>query len=295
MKKKLLTWIVTALFFIPCFVFLTACTGAKEAGFKIVIDDQSYTADNSNEIVLDEGEVITYSAVAILDDDSEKAIDTSLLTIIDEDSIIGEELVAGEYELTFKYADYPEIVVSIVVNASVEDIAIPTASVTEFTFNGSQQTLTIANFDSTKMSVTGNTATDAGSYTATISLLDKTHTKWVDDTTTDITINWTINKLALAKPTKSSDTYTYNTEDQNLVLVGFDADTMTKVSGCTGKNATDYAAVIALKDTNNCMWADESTTNVTIDWTIEKAQAVAPSHSALSGIYNPAITLQIIH
>ena len=277
MKKKFLTWIVTALFFVPCLLLITACNGGKESGFKIVIDDQSFSADNNNEIILDQGTEIAYSAVAIWDDDSEKAIDTSLLTVIDESSILGTTPEPGEYELTFKYGEYTDIVVKIIVVSS--ELNIPTATTNTFTYNGEEQTLVITGFDASKMTVTGNKATIAGSYTATISLIDKETNSWSDGSTEDKTITWTISKAKLTKPTQTNATYTYNNQDQDIILVGFDSNTMTKVSGCTAKNADDYTAVISLKDTANYTWEDESINNLSFEWTINKAQAVAPTHS----------------
>jgi hypothetical protein len=44
--------------------------------------------------------------------------------------------------------------------------------------------------------ITGNTATNAGSYTATLSLKDNTKYKWSDGTTADKKVKWTISKAA---------------------------------------------------------------------------------------------------
>jgi len=61
------------------------------------------------------------------------------------------------------------------------------------TYTGKEQT----GVDSSDYyTVSGNTATNAGSYTATVSLNDKTNYTWSDGTTADKKIKWTISKAA---------------------------------------------------------------------------------------------------
>ena len=61
------------------------------------------------------------------------------------------------------------------------------------TYTGKEQT----GVDSSDYyTVSGNTATNAGSYTATLSLKDNTKYKWSDGTTSDKKVKWTISKAA---------------------------------------------------------------------------------------------------
>ena len=61
-----------------------------------------------------------------------------------------------------------------------------------YEYDGSQKEFLPTGFDSETMNITGNTATNVGSYTATISLKDKANYEWVDKTNNDVTINYAI-------------------------------------------------------------------------------------------------------
>ena len=61
-----------------------------------------------------------------------------------------------------------------------------------YEYDGSQKEFLPTGFDSKTMNITGNTATNVGSYTATISLKDKANYEWVDKTNNDVTINYAI-------------------------------------------------------------------------------------------------------
>ena len=68
----------------------------------------------------------------------------------------------------------------------------PSISVTgTYTYNGSVHTATVNGYDSTTMNVTGNTGTDAGDYT--VSVTSKTG-KWADGSTEAVTAEWSIGR-----------------------------------------------------------------------------------------------------
>lgn len=70
---------------------------------------------------------------------------------------------------------------------------VPTQS-GSLTYNGTVQTASWSNYDSNAMTVTGNTATNAGNHTAVFSLTDTSNTQWVGGTTSDKNVTWTIGK-----------------------------------------------------------------------------------------------------
>lgn len=257
--------------------------GGEEKGFKVLINNTTFTADENNELVLEVGTEVSFSAVAILDDDSEKAIDNSSLTIVDEDNIIGTTPAEGTYEVTITYGNYPAIVVTVVIQNS--GLAVPTATTASLTYTGAEQTLALTGFDATKMSITGNTGTNADNYTATVSLLDKVNTKWADGTTTDKTIAWTIAKAQAVAPTHTALSGTYDpaktladyTLDDNFVWVD-NTQTPTVVSNTFEAKYNP--------DADNYL---DAIVDITIN--IAKAQAVAPTHRVVTGTYDPAKTL----
>ena len=78
------------------------------------------------------------------------------------------------------------------------DPAKPGISVTGiYTYNGSEQTATVTGYDSATMNITGNTATDAGDYT--VSVTSKTG-KWADGSADAVTAAWSIGKATQGAP-----------------------------------------------------------------------------------------------
>lgn len=150
-----------------------------------------------------------------------------------------------------------------------------------FTYNGSPQGITVTNVDTNRMTVTGNTSrTNAGNYSVTYSLKDKSNTSWSDGTTTDVTLNWSIAKAKLTKPAISGDnTFTYNGSSQGPSITGFDVNTMTQTGYITRTNAGSYTAIYSIQDTDNYSWSDNSITDVSLAWSIAKATLEKPAIS----------------
>ena len=77
------------------------------------------------------------------------------------------------------------------------DPAKPSISVTgTYTYNGSAHTATVNGYDPTTMNITGNTATDAGDYTVSVT----SKTKWADGSTDAVTAAWSIGKATQEAP-----------------------------------------------------------------------------------------------
>ena len=78
------------------------------------------------------------------------------------------------------------------------DPAKPGISVTgTYTYNGSEHTAAVTGYDSTTMDISGNTGTDAGDYT--ISVTSRTG-KWADGSTEAVTAAWSISKVTQEAP-----------------------------------------------------------------------------------------------
>lgn len=80
------------------------------------------------------------------------------------------------------------------------------------TYDGTEQTATVSEYDSDLVSVTGITGTNAGTYTATIALIDKANSEWDDHSTDDIEETWVINK-AIGFITLSSNHVSVDDDD----------------------------------------------------------------------------------
>ena len=147
-----------------------------------------------------------------------------------------------------------------------------------------------ANYDSTTMSLSGDTsATNAGSYTLTVSLRDADNYKWSDNTTAPFTLSWSIAKKPLTKPAISSGSFTYapNTTRTPTTNSAYDANTMSKSGDTSATNAGNYTLVVSLQDTDNYEWADHTTAALNLSWSIAKAQgtiSVSPTSLEIQGV-----------
>ncbi len=75
----------------------------------------------------------------------------------------------------------------------------------------------------------------------------------------------------LAPPTcTGATTFTYDGTEKSLTLSGYDPQYMT-ATHIAETNAGSYTATFSLKNTSKTIWADMTTTDKTISWTIEKA------------------------
>ena len=127
-------------------------------------------------------------------------------------------------------------------------ITAPTAS--NKTYTGVQQTGVA---EAAGYTVTNGTKIDAGSYTATAKLSDKTNTVWADtNNTSDKSLNWSIAKKQVAVTWNSANSFVYNGNNQGPTL------TNTQVNGVNGEKlnlevtgqkkniGTDYTATASI-------------------------------------------------
>lgn len=137
-------------------------------------------------------------------------------------------------------------------------VAKPSAA-KDLVYNGKSQTGVAAGEGYT---VTGNTQTDAGDYTA-VAALDKNYA-WADGTTDSAKAAWSIAKKTVAKPSAAAN-LVYTGSEQTGVAAGEGYT----VTGNTQTNAGSYAAVATLD--KNHAWTDGTTAPATVQWTITKA------------------------
>ena len=111
---------------------------------------------------------------------------------------VGEKVNGvGVYTVTAKLdasvTNYTASAVSFKYTVVAAEVTAPVPGVQSFVYNTQEQTFAIA--ADAKYSVSGNKATDAGNYTATVKLVDKKNYVWADTkTTADKTFSWSISK-----------------------------------------------------------------------------------------------------
>ena len=143
---------------------------------------------------------------------------------------------------------------------------------TSFIYNGSEQGIIVENVDTSKVNISGYTSKiNSGNYQVTYSLKNKNDTTWSDGTTTDVTFNWSIEKIKLTKPAISgSNTFTYTGGYQGLTFNDIDDNVMT-ISGNNHIDVGSYTTTIGLSDLNNYTWEDGTSTGLLFTWSITKA------------------------
>ncbi len=140
------------------------------------------------------------------------------------------------------------------------DVAVPTAN-SGLVYNGSVQT---GVNEGTGYTISGNTATNAGTYHATASLADSTNTKWATGAAkSDKDIEWTIAKASVEIPVGASFAYDGN------IHIGVTASSMYSVSGDVASSAIGtHTVTVTLYDGDNYQWSDGTSAPKTITWNI---------------------------
>ena len=186
---------------------------------------------------------------------------------------------AGEYTVTFKPLDlyvWADTLDQQTKTATWKieplKLAKPAAAVTTFTFNNSAQSLNVSNFDSNYISQNGNvSATNVNSYSAVYKLKNTTNTKWSDNSTADVTINWKINVLKLEKPSAAVTEFQHDGNTKTLSISNFNSTYENQTGTISAANVGTYSVIFSLKSTTNTTWNDNSTSNVTINWEIKQS------------------------
>lgn len=170
----------------------------------------------------------------------------------------------------------------------------------DFVYSGSELIYEIA--ESEYYTVTGNTGTGAGTYYATVTLVDANNYEWaVDGVSTGssaaLPYEWKIAKKVLTAPSDpESGTYNHGSAvSSSLTGVSYDYDTMRitgvsatgsnvgsiSVSGgeylITAVNADTYTITVKLRDSGNYEWADAEGDTITLTWIVGKYVVAAPS------------------
>ena len=219
---------------------------------------------------------------------------------------------AGTHTIYYKATapNHSEKTGTITISIAVLQVAKPSTSGT-YTYNGASQTVSIAT--SNWYTISGNTGTNAGNYTATVALKDKTNTNWTGSTTADLSLGWTIGQRSIASSeititisgsytyTGSAITPTYTVKDA-LSTINKNLTSGTDYTGVASNNTNAGTATLTV------MGAGNYTGNKAVNFTIAKASiggslaqsgtltyngsAQAPAiNNALTSVGNQAITI----
>ena len=139
-------------------------------------------------------------------------------------------------------------------------------------YNGNNQSPTWVNYDSNKLTISGDTSgINADTYTAIFT--PTSNYKWYDDTTTGKTSNWVITESRINLP-EQAVVLTYNGNEQNVTWDNnYDTNKMSVSGISSATDAGTYTATFTLTD-NTAKWYDGTTTPKDVNWTINKAEGI---------------------
>ena len=154
----------------------------------------------------------------------------------------------------------------------------PTVS-SSLVYNGSSQNASVSTYDPSVISITGLSGTDAGTYTATLHLIDTDNYEWSDNTTADKTQTWSIAK-ATGSFTMSVSSVTLNASSRTATV------TLTSPSnGAFSVNSSDTSVATASISGNTITINSVNDTTGTATVTVSQAAGdnyEAPASQAIS-------------
>lgn len=142
----------------------------------------------------------------------------------------------------------------------------------EETYSGSAKTFVVnSNAGANTITVTGNTATNVGSYSMTVEVANGNYvissypSSWTKNGS-KISASWTIKRQTINAPVATQDLI-YTGEEQTYP---FAASAFYTIDNKTGTNAAKYMATATITNANYCFgWTNATPiTNTTIEWTI---------------------------
>lgn len=143
----------------------------------------------------------------------------------------------------------------------------------DYYYTGSAQTIMVRT--NGLYTVTGNSATAAGNYTATVVLIDFVNCEWKETVGDTCTVSWSIQKAVLSVPEAPEGYYYDGNYKHGDTDVG---EHLVVLPGGTvmAKNAGTYSFTVSIDDTDNYSWWGGSVENKVVTWTIAKNQLNYP-------------------
>ena len=158
------------------------------------------------------------------------------------------------------------------------------------TYTGSAQTAEFLYYDSSQMTVVGDTQTDVGTYQATFT--PKNDYMWSDKTRTGKSATWSIGKKILYVP-EQTGTLSYTGSAQSPSWDANYIPSLMSVSGNSQIDAGSYQAVFHITDSTNCEWNDGLIGDQPASWSIGKAE-ISPTVSVANYAYNGTVSTPTI-
>ncbi len=159
----------------------------------------------------------------------------------------------------------------------------PTLGTTTFVYDGQAKSPTLQNFNTSLMTKSGTeSATNVGTNSISINIYDTYRYAWSDNTTTSITLNWSITEKPIEKPVTGNNVYVFNNSAYEYVPEGFESSQMT-ISDNIQTNVGKYTAKV--KPNSNHKWSDDTKTELAFDYEIVHPGILLVDNSDYDYIY----------
>ena len=160
---------------------------------------------------------------------------------------------------------------AIVANRLSADLSGGFAQATALTYNGQTQTVAISHTNATYHTVSGDTQSDAGSYSATIEPVYGY--AWADGTTAAKSVAWSIGAISVSVPYLARSDYEYTGAAINAAndLLDYDSGYVLLSGDLTKSEPSTYTITAALKNAAgkaNYAWSSGGTGDKQIAWRI---------------------------
>lgn len=125
-------------------------------------------------------------------------------------------------------------------------------------------------YEDTYVKISVLSGINANTYETKYELIDKDNTCWNDNSTEDIIKPWTIDKKIFVVPTVKGSYFFEEGKEHTCQFDNFFEEWMS-VSGNKGTVVNDYDAIFTLKDKDNTKWANNTSDDQTVRWSIIEA------------------------
>ncbi len=215
MKKFICVMLVICLVLTGC-LFAVSCTNSNNkdsdssatdtestsaayvTGYKIYVGDTEYVGGTAISVEYGDSIKDAVTVKAVYSDGTEVTVTDYVLS----QDVSGKAV--GDYTVTVGYASYDEVTLSVTVTPKKLDMPVDGD---EVLYTGELITYIPVEYVEGVTEISGNTATELGEYTLTLSITDKTNYAWSDGTTDDISVKWYIEATVLSyKVTETDET-----------------------------------------------------------------------------------------
>ena len=300
MKKKILMLVMAFAIILPAAFLLSACCGKNnppevtETGISVYIDGEEVN-ENFNTIDINYGdytdvtELINNKLTVVVNYSDQTSNNLIYDNVGGGFSIVGlpQNLNANEegYNLTLSYKNFSQDLILIIRKVDIDFSYVGWSydDSDPFTYDGEEKTIELINIpDNVEVTYKNNTATNAGTYTATAILeYDDINYNIINDDTLVLTQQWTINKAQIDMfgvnwDYNSYEPFTYDGNEREVKLTNLPEGVEVSYENNKAANAGTYTAIATLiYDTTNYELTNVSFEQ-TIDWTINKQVVERP-------------------